>query len=148
MANLGIICVLGVYIGLFGYHIFYVLSGQIFHGHFDPDSEWQGVLSIKISFFLFTLFTAVAFPYVAIARWKSDRNTRLGYWAFSVTATALCICLLGILTCAFGRLITYIHAMGFTPMRIFGLLYGLGGYIVVLGFLYWATRTHEEERKT
>jgi len=147
MANLGIISVLGVCIAVFGTHILYVLSGQIFHGHFDQHSEWQGVPSIKVGFFLFTLFTAVAFPYVAIARWKSDRNTRLGCWAFSITTTALCICLLGPLTFAFGRLITYIHAMGFTPRRIYGLLYGLGGYIAVLGFLYWATRTHEEERK-
>jgi hypothetical protein len=35
--------------------------------------------------------------------------------------------------------------MGFTAKRIYGVFYGLGGYVVVLGFLWWAVRKPEEK---
>jgi hypothetical protein len=138
VGTLGIICLLIPLICILWPHIFYVLSGDIFHSTFDRHSAWGGVPAIRASFFLFTLFTVVSLPYVAIVRWKTNRNSPSGYWLFLVAATALCLCLLAPLTCAIGKLVTYIQAMGFTARRIYGLLYGLGGYIVILGFLCWA----------
>lgn len=137
---LGIICVLVPLVWISNRQFLYVLSGEVFHSTFDRHSLWGGVPSINAHFFMFTLFTAVSLPYVAIVRYKISRSSPSGYWSFLVTTTAICICLLVILTCAIGKLVTYIQAMGFTPMRIYGLLYALGGYVVVLGFLYWSAR--------
>ena len=140
MGTLGLICVLVPLILISRHQFLYVASGEIFHSTFDRHSLWRGVPSINAHFFNFTLFTAVSLPYVAIVRWKSNRSSPSGYWSFFVTTIAICVCLLVTLTCAIGKLLTYIEAMGLTPRRIYGLLYGLGGYIIVLGFLYWANR--------
>jgi len=42
------------------------------------------------------------------------------------------------------RLIQYVNSMGFTPNRLMGLLYGIGGGILVVGFLVWALRKPQE----
>lgn len=118
----------------------YVVSGQLFASQFNP-AHVGGALdqpSLTKWLFLFTFWTALVFPYVAAARWMSDRSTRLGYWAFAVSAAALCLCLLSILTLPFWWLIQYIHAMGFTLTRGLGLVYALCGYALVTCFFCWA----------
>jgi len=128
----------------FAYGTFlYVISGRLFASGFDP-VHVGGALdqpSLTKCFFVFTYFTALVFPYVAAARWASDRSTRWGSWAFALPAVALCVCLLSVLTVAFWWTIQYIDAMGFTLRRVCGLVYGLGAYTMVLGFLCWAVRS-------
>jgi hypothetical protein len=141
LGTLGVVCVLVSLIVTLWYDILYVVSGEVFHSTFDRHLVSAGVGAIKIRFIIFTFFTVVSLPYIAIVRWKGHRSSPSGYWLFTVTTTAICVCLLVPLTCAISRLVAYIQAMGFTRMRIYGLLYGLGGYIIVLGFLYWANRT-------
>ena len=143
LGTLGMVCVLVSLIWTSWYEILDVVSGEVFHSTFDQRSLYLGigVGAIKVRFLIFTFFTVVSLPYIAIVRWKSNRSSPSGYWLFTVTTTAICVCLLAPLTSAIGRLVAYIQAMGFTRMRIYGLLYGLGGYIIVLGFLYWANRT-------
>jgi len=142
LGTLGMVCVLVSIITISWHEILYVVSGEVFHSTFDGHSVYLGlgVGRIKARFLEFTFFTVISLPYISIVRWKSNRSSPSGYWLFTVTTTAICVCLLAPLTSALGRLVAYIQAMGFTRMRIYGLLYALGGYIVVLFFLYWANR--------
>ena len=125
----------------------YVLSGQLFA---DPWSRSHvGTVldqpTIGKWFFLFTLVTTTTFPYLAIVRSISTRKTRLQWWIFAVPTALLCLFSLCLLTIPFYWVIQYIDAMGVTARRIYGLIYGMGGYIVVLGFLYWAVRVPKEK---
>jgi hypothetical protein len=101
---------------------------------------------IKRWYFLLTFFLAIALPYTVLARFFSHRKTRLAYWSFAIPTAVLYLYLLLILTLPFSWLIQYINAMGFTPKRIYGLFYGLGGYVVILGFLWWAVRRPGEKK--
>jgi len=127
----------------------HVVSGDLFRSEFHRIHVGTVLDQPTIGkwFFLSALFAALAFPYAATARWMSDRSTRLGYWAFAVPTAALCLCLLSILTMPFWWLLQYIHAMGFTEMRIYGVVCGLLGYIVILGFLCWAVWPPNKKRK-
>jgi hypothetical protein len=101
-----------------------------------PISRW---------YFIVTVLTAIALPYTVLARFFSHRKTRLAYWSFVIPTAALYLYLLIILTIPFSWLIQYIDAMGFTAKRIYGVFYGLGGYVVVLGLLWWAVCKPEEK---
>ena len=116
-----------------------LISGKAFlYGSKYPDR-------IKCWYVLVTFFLAIALPYTVLARCISHRKTRLAYWSFVIPTVALYLYLLLILTLPFSWLIQYINAMGFTPKRIYGLFYGLGGYVVILGFLWWAVRKPGEK---
>ena len=111
-----------------------LISGRAFiYGSKYPDG-------IKCWYVLFTFFTVILLPYTVLARWFSHRKTRLAYWSFAVPTIALYLYLLLILSLPFIWLIHYINNMGFTPKRMYGLFYGLGGYILILTFLYWAVK--------
>ena len=111
-----------------------VVSGQLFSDSFNHIRT----SGLELPLLVFSYCSAIVLPYMAIARWMSDRSTWLGYWAFTIPASILCFLLLCILTIPFHRLIQYIQAMGFTPRRVYGLVYGLAGYIGILLFLCWA----------
>ena len=87
-----------------------------------------------------TAFLTIAIPYTVIARCFSHRKTRFAYWSFAIPTAVLYVYLLIILTIPFSWLIQYIDRMGSTPRRMHALWYGLGGYIVIAAFLYWALR--------
>jgi hypothetical protein len=121
--------------------VLYVISGRLFASEFSRDLVGGALDQTTITKWLF-LFTSVFSPIcltcVAATRWASDRRSRLGYWTFAIPAVVLCLYPLIILTLPFWWLIQYVGAMGFTPKRLYGLLYALGGYITVLSFLCWA----------
>jgi hypothetical protein len=127
----------------------HIVSGQLFANTFNPDDAVGGLDQPSLSkwFFLFALFSATVLPYVAAARWMSNRESRWGYWAFAIPAVALCLCLLSILTLPFYGLIQYIGEMGCTVRRLLGLEYGLTGYGAVLAFLCWAVWPPRKEEK-
>ena len=112
-----------------------IISGRVFICGFQypsgPIGKW---------YVLFTIFTVTALPCTVLARWFSQRKSRLAYWSFVIPTVGLYLYLLLILTLPFSWLIQYIARMGFTPKRIYGLFYGIGGYIVILTFLWWAVR--------
>jgi len=126
----------------------HVLSGHLFTGGFDRIHAGSVMDQPTIGkwYVLFGVFSAAAVPYMAVARWISDRRTRVGYWAYAGPAAGVCVCLLIILTMPFYWLLQYIHEMGFTRLRVYGLAYGVGGYLVILGFLYWAARRPRRRR--
>jgi len=119
-----------------------VFSGRLFASGFNP-VHVGGALdqpSLTKWFFLFMYFTAWFLPYVAVARWMSNRNTRLGYWAFAVPSFALWLLLLSLLTIPSYWLIQYVLAMGFTSTRVLGLFCSLFAYVFMFAFLCWAVR--------
>lgn len=121
--------------------VLYVISGRLFASEFSRDLVGGALDQTTITkwLFLFTwLFSTICLTYVAVARWVSDRRSRLGYWTFAIPAAVLCLYPLIILTLPFWWLIQYIGAMGLTPRRLYGLLYASAGYITVLSFLCWA----------
>ncbi len=130
--------------------LFYVLSGKLF------GSEWCRYNYIGLSrvpqpirywYFVATIFTVVVICYIAAVRWLTARNSKLSYWVFAAITSFLCIVPIIIHTTPFYWMLLYIYNMGFTQMRIYGLLYGLGVYIIILGFLYWALRVPKEKDK-
>jgi hypothetical protein len=120
----------------------YVLSGRLFTSGFDRIHAGLAMDQPTIGkwYFVFSVFSAATVPYMAVARWISHRRTRADYWAYVVPAAGACVCLLIILTVPFTWLLQYVHEMGFTRRRVYGLAYGIGGYVAILGFLYWAAR--------
>ena len=68
LGTLGMICLLLSLIVTSWYEILDVVSGEVFHSTFDGHSVSAGVGAIKVRFFIFTFFTVVSLPYVAIVR--------------------------------------------------------------------------------
>lgn len=127
----------------------YVASGQLFASSFDR-AHIGGALdqpSLTKWFFLFTMFSSLLLPYVAIARWLSDRSARLGYWAFALPTLALGLLLLGLLSVPFYWTLQYIGAMGLTPRRLYGVLYGIFGYLLLVAVFCWAVWPPQHERR-
>lgn len=85
--------------------------------------------------FWFTVMTVLSLPYAAVVRWLSDRRDKVGYLAYSIPAVILSIFLLCILSWPMCWLIQYVCSMGFTPRRVYGLIYGIAGGILVFSFL-------------
>ena len=119
-----------------------IISGRVFICGFKYPAG-----PIKRWYSLVVLFLAIVIPYTVLARCLSHRKTRLAYWSFVIPTTILYLYLLLILTLPFSWLIQYINTMGFTPRRIYALFYGLGGYIIILTFLYWVIRKPKTQRK-
>ncbi len=123
--------------------VLYVLSGKLFGSQWCR-TNFLGLNRVRqpigVWYFLATVLTVAVIFYAVVVRWLTDRSTKLGYWVFVVLTSLLCLVPIIILTVPFYWMLIYIHNMGFTQMRIYGLLYGLGGYIIILGFLYWATK--------
>ena len=120
-------------------------SGEIFIARFELGHPGYDVGAIEARFFAFTLLAIIGLPYLAMVRWISDRATKFTYWVFVVQATVLCLLPLLILTSALYRHMLYINDYGFTVLRICGLVYGLGGYILMLKFFYWAVKVNMPE---
>lgn len=112
-----------------------LISGRPFMSGFKYPSR-----PIRLWYMGITAFLTIALPYTVLARWLSHRQTRFAYWSFAIPTAVLYVYLLIILTIPFSWLIRYIDAMGFTPKRIQALFYSLGGYILILTFLYWVLR--------
>lgn len=145
---LGMICVPIPLVWLLTHHFCYVISGKMFHSRFDRFSEWNGVGAIRVSFIYFTFFAATALTYIAIVRCRIDRSYSLLYWLFLIITAVICVFLLSLLTCGMGKMIIYIRDMGFTQKRIYGLIYGLYWYVIVLEFLYWAAIRRPIKKKS
>ena len=119
-----------------------MFNGRLFADPFDRNIPgWaldQSYLSTLI--WRFTLLTVMVLAYLVVVRWVSERRSRLGYWAFTLPAGAIWFFLMSFMLIIHGELLRYIHAMGFTIMRIYGLGYGLLYCVLMLGFLSWAVK--------
>lgn len=118
----------------------YVFGGKLFtepfntvHAGFVLDQPTIGKW-----LFWFTVMAVSSLPYVALVRWLADRTTRLGRIAFGVGASVLGLLLLCILSWPMCWLIQYVCSMGFTPRRVYGLVYANVGGLLVIGFVAWS----------
>jgi hypothetical protein len=120
----------------------YVVSGELFSERFD--TIHAGFVMDKPTIgkwlFLFTVMTASSLPCAAAVRWLSDRTRRFAYLAYAVCGAILGVFLLCILSWPLLWLIQYASSMGFTPRRIYGLLYAFAGGLLVIGFIVFAFR--------
>ncbi|HRZ13635.1 MAG TPA: DUF4173 domain-containing protein [Kiritimatiellia bacterium] len=119
-----------------------VVTGSLFAEKFDH--SWVGWCldqsTLQCGFWRFTMIAALLMVHVAIARWLGDRTSRRGLWTFRLLAIALFIGPLCYLACDYWSLIVYIRTLGFTLLRVYGLVYGLAAALATLGFLRWAVR--------
>ena len=117
----------------------YVFSGAMFHHKFNAQYD-IGALDepgLQDHYFLFTVFAAVLWPALALARWISDRRSRVGYWSLVVCACITAWTLIMILLPGFYLMIQYIVSMGVTPKRVQGILYAVGGLLACLLMVVW-----------
>ncbi len=126
----------------------YVFSGRLLsepfnicHAGFAMDQPTIGKW-----LFWFTTIAVLSLPYASLIRWVGNRTTCFGYLAYLIPAACLCFMLLCILSSPLCWLIQYIHSMGVTPKRIFGLVYSLVGMGLVLTFLWLAIRRPKQSR--
>ena len=127
----------------------FLIIGQAFMYRWeDPPPDFEGPdFAIGYGYSLTTIFLALALPCTILARYFSHRKTRLAYWSFAIPTAVLYVWLLIILTIPFSWLIQLIDRAGFTPGRRYCLYYGLGGYILILTFLYWVLRRPKAYKK-
>ncbi|HPB32659.1 MAG TPA: hypothetical protein PLB62_14505 [Candidatus Sumerlaeota bacterium] len=126
----------------------FVLSGRIFTDAFDRGHAGFAMDQPTIGkwLFWFTFMTLSSLPYAAVVQWLSNRKTRSGYRVFGACLAILSLFLLCILSWPLSWLIQYVSSMGFTPQRIYGLLYAVAGGLVIIGFLIQAFRKPKEEK--
>lgn len=120
----------------------YVLSGRLFTECFDIIHAGSALDQPTIGkwMFWFTVLASLTAPYVAIVRRITNRDNPFGYWLFAIGVVALSALLLSILAWPTCWLVQYIHSMGFTPKRVFGLVYGFASAIMLPIFVYWMIR--------
>lgn len=94
--------------------------------------------SLHKFFFLFGYSSTVLCTFVLIVRWLSNRKDSVVRVIFGALTLIVMVHPLSILTLTVYDLIRYINAMGPTPMRLLGLVLGLGGYAFMFLFLAWA----------
>jgi hypothetical protein len=90
--------------------------------------------------FWFTVETMWSIPYMAIVAWVSNRKKMSTHIVYCFAAIFICGVLLCTLMLPAKWLVQYVHDMGYTPTRIFGLIYCIVSGVFVLGFLWWLGR--------
>jgi len=125
-----------------------ILSGELLTSKFDIVHAGFVLDQPTIGkwLFWFSVATVLALPYVATVQWMSNRQNTAAYWAQAIPTLVIGFWLLCILTWPMCWLVQYISSMGATPRRIYGLIYGTVGALVVLAFLYWATSRRKAGR--
>lgn len=119
-----------------------VLSGGIFKESWDRVHAGFALDQPTIGkwYFWFTVFTVIGLFYMTIIYKFCVQKSKLRHWFFVIPLTILCLFLVCLLTIPFWWLIQYVREMGYTEKRILGLLYGIGGYLVVLLYYFWIVR--------
>ena len=119
-----------------------VISGKLFSEQFDRIHAGFAMDQPTIGKYLFwfSFMTGSSLPYTAAVGWLSNRRKASGRIAFAVSVAILWFFLTCMLSWPLLLLIQYVCSLGFTPMRICGLLYAAEAGFLVTGFLYWAIR--------
>ncbi len=116
----------------------YVFSGRLFAEQWDTTFPQDDDLPRPgVGYLFFAVLAVIVLPYLAIVRKRCARRTRLEYWTFVIPTAFLCLFLICIVTVPFCWSIKWMDAAGSGPG---GMVVGLGGYIIVLGFFFWAIR--------
>lgn len=120
----------------------YVLKGKLFTERFNIMHAGCAMDQPTIGKWLvwFSVLTILSVPLVALTRWLGDRSSKLGYWAFGGLVLAIGGLLLCVLAFPLCMLVQYVYWMGFTPKRVFGLVFCLAAFVLLPWFLRWAIR--------
>lgn len=125
----------------------YVLRGKLFtepfnivHAGFALDQPTIGKW-----LFWFTVMTGTSLPYLTLVGWLANRSTTGGRRVFAWGVGLVGVLLLCLLSGPVCWLIQYVWSLGFTPRRILGLVYGVAGGGLVIGFFVWSLR-HSGDR--
>ena len=117
----------------------YVFSGRLFAFQWDitsPNYPFDHPLP-SWGYVFFAEVAVIVLSYVALVRKMSARRTRLEYWTFVIPTAFVCLFLICMVTIPFCYTIKWMDAAGRGPGEM---VVGLGGYIIVLGFFFWAIR--------
>ena len=127
----------------------YVLSGKLFSENFNTIHAGSGLDQPTIGkwLFWFSVMALLSLPYATTVRWICRRGNIVGYLAYVIPVILLCVFLLCILSWPICWLIQYVHSMGFTPRKVCGLIYGVAGCAMVIGFLFRAIRKPKNEQE-
>jgi len=122
--------------------LYHVVSGRlfaVFAEQWDTTSPgyYLDLPNPGRGYVVFAVIAVIVLPYVALVRKMSARRTRLEYWTFVIPTAFVCLFLICILTIPFCYTIKWMDAAGRGPG---GMVFGFGGYIIVLGFFFWAIR--------
>ncbi len=122
--------------------LYHVVSGRlfaVFAEQWDTTSPgyYLDLPNPGRGYVVFAVIAVIVLPYVALVRKICARRTRLEYWTFVIPTAILCLLLICIVTVPFCWSIKWMDAAGKGPG---GMVVGLGGYIIVLGFFFWAVR--------
>ena len=125
----------------------YVFSGRlfaVFAEQWDPECYLDHP-NPGLGYFFFAQVAVILLFYVALVRKISARRTRLEYWTFVIPTAFVCLLLICIVTVPFCWSIKWMDAAGSGPG---GMVVGLGGYIIVLGFFFWAIRPPKRKEES
>ena len=127
----------------------YLLSGEVFRDQFNTIHAGFVLDQPTIGkwLFWFTCMTVTSMPLTLLVRALTDRKCKWAWSVFAIANVALGICLISMLSWPLIWLGQYIHSMGFTIRRVFGLLYGGMAGAGVLGFIAWSIRRPPREQR-
>lgn len=123
----------------------YILRGRYFADMFAPfDKVNAGFCldqpTIGKFLFWFAAFSVLATPYAVVAGLVSKRTTRAERLAFALPTILLVVLLLSLLLPPLQLLVQYVHSMGFTPKRVYGLAFIAASCVTMLMLVRWAIR--------
>ncbi len=115
--------------------VFYlILSGRFFAEQWDmTDPHDQPELGR--AYIVLVGVAVIVLPYLALVRTICARRTRFEYWTFVIPTALVCLFLTCINTVPFCVSIKWMQVAG---KGLEGVLVGIVGYIVILGFFLWA----------
>lgn len=121
----------------------YIFSGRYFADMLTPfDIVHAGFCldqpTIGKCLFWFAMFCALTLPYTMVVGLVSRRTTRVERLAFAAPTIFLVVLLLSMLVPPLQWLVQYVHSMGLTPKRIFGLFYIAANIPLMLLIVRWA----------
>jgi hypothetical protein len=121
----------------------YIFSGRIFSERFDIIHAGSALDQPTIGkwLFWFSVMALLSLPYINIIRRFSNTKQRAVRITICIFSSIICLLLLCILSWPITWLIQYIHSMGFTYRRVFGLICAITGGVVVIRFMYKTIKT-------
>jgi hypothetical protein len=120
--------------------VLYVFSGEIFEPHpvikggaFDQQSLHKG-------FYLLCYSVLIILPCIAFVRWINKRAPRIQRLVFASISTIILIHPFSFLALFGYEVLRYISHMGFTPMRLLGLVIAFIGFEFLRFLVVWIWR--------
>jgi hypothetical protein len=112
------------------------MARHVFNPQYDLGALDQGPL-LQMGYYIFAVDSLFAFPFVVLARFVSDRSTRLGYWGVLLPVLAIAICLVLFLIPNYYLLLQYIELMGMAPGRRKAVIFTLFAAAMLLATVCW-----------